>query len=358
MKFAPRGPLAWAALVACVGVLAGCGGEPEVEEIIRPVRAMRVEAAGAFGERWFPGRAQATQEINLAFEVPGQLIERPVNIGDTVETGQVLARLDPRDYENELRAARAARDRSRANFERRAEAAKTGAVSRQDVDDARAVFEGTAARVKIAEKALEDTVIRAKFDGTVAATYVENFQNVQAKQPILRLLDTSSVEMWINVPESLISFTPYVRDIRVRFDAFADREIPAEIKEVSNEASLTTRTYPVRLIMGQPEDITILPGMAGQAAGRVEAPDAPAVEGVEIPISALGTDDNQNSFVWIVDEASGLVSRRPVEIGRATPRGVVVQGLEAGQWVATAGARTLVEGQKVHLLGTGDGSTG
>ena len=328
MAIAVRRALASTALLAWITLVAGCGEEPTVEEIVRPVRAMRVQSADAFEERWFPGRAQATQEVNLAFEVPGQLIERPVDVGDEVEAGRVLARLDPRDYENELRAARAARDRSRAKYQRRAEAAKTGAVSKQDVDDARAVFEGTAARVAIAEKALEDSVIRAKFTGTVAATYVENFQNVQAKQPVLRLLDTSRIEMWINVPESLISFAPYVRDIRVRFDAFPGHDIPAEIKEVSNEASLTTRTYPVRLIMDQPDDVSILPGMAGRAAGRVEAPGEAAQEGVEIPISALGTDDNRKSFVWLVDESTGTVSKHPVEVGRATSRGVLVHGLE------------------------------
>ena len=358
MRTSPKtSPALLAPLLACLTLAPGCGGEPPAEEIIRPVRAMRVETAGAFADRRFPGRAQATQEVNLAFEVPGQLIERPVDIGDEVEAGQVLARLDPRDYENELKAVQAARDRSRANFQRRARAARSGAVSAQEVDDARAVFEGTEARVKIAEKALEDTVIRARFDGTVAATYVENFQNVQAKQPILRVLDTSSVEMWINVPESLITFAPHVRDIRVRFDAFPDREIPAEIKEVSNEASLATRTFPVRLYMEQPEDITILPGMAGQASGRVEVPGEQAERGVEVPISALGTDDQDSSFVWLVDEATGVVRKQPVEVGRATPRGVYVQGLEVGQWVATAGARTLVEGQKVRLLQT-EGSAG
>ena len=209
-------------LVAGALTLIGCADEAVEQEVVRPVRAILVEAADAFQETSFPGRAQATQELNLAFEVPGQLIERAGNVGDYVEAGQVLARLDPRDYENELKAARAARVRARANYRRRAEAAKTGAVSKQEVDDARAVFDATEARLKIAEKAVEDTVIRAKFDGAVAATYVENFQNVQAKQPVLRVLDTSSIEMWVNVPESLISFAPYARDIHVRFDAFPD----------------------------------------------------------------------------------------------------------------------------------------
>jgi RND family efflux transporter MFP subunit len=350
----------WAVLagLACAGLLGGCGEQVVEQEIVRPVRAMRVQAAEAFQETWFPGRAQATQEVNLAFEVPGQLIERGVSVGDAVDQGQVLARLDPRDYENELRAARAGRSRSKADFERRAQAARAGAVSKQEVDDAKAVYEATDARVRIAEKALEDTVIRASFAGTVAATYVENFQNVSAKQPVLRLLDTSKIEMWINIPESLISFAPYVQDVRARFDAFPGREVPAEIIEIGNEASLTTRTYPVKLRMRQPDDMAILPGMAGQATGRVELPGEEAASGVEVPLSALGTEDNQTSFVWVIDASSGTVSKRSVQVGRPTPRGVVVQGLQVGEWVATAGANTLVEGQKVNLLAPDEGSAG
>ena len=342
--------------IAVAAPLAGCGDEDQdAEPIVRPIRAMQVETAQAFQERWFPGRAKAVQEVNLAFEVPGQLIERPVNVGDVVAEGQVLARLDARDYENQLAEAVAARNRSKANSDRMEQAGRTGAVSQQDVDDAKATFEATDARVRIAEKAVEDTVLRARFDGTVAATYVENFQNVQAKQAILRVLDTSKVEMWINIPESVISYAPFVQDITVQFDPFPDRDFVAEIKEVSNEASQTTRTFPVNLILDQPTDVNILPGMAGRANGSIVMPEAEAADVYEIPLSALGTNDNQASFVWIIDRPSGVVSRRTVEVGRATARGATVSGLEPGEWIATAGANTLVEGQTVRILPPSDG---
>ena len=332
-------------------LVAACGEEPEPPEIVRPVRAIQVQEAGALKERWFPGRAQATQEVNLAFEVPGQLIERPVNVGSIVEQGQLLARLDPRDYKNTLDEKTALRDRSRANYERMQEAVKSGAVSKQDVDDARAVFEGSDAQVRIAQKQLEDTTIRAEFPGTVAATYVENFQNVLAKQAILRLLDTTRVEMWINVPESLISYAPYVEDFRVKFDAFPDHEIRGEIIEISNEASFATRTYPVKIVMEQPDDVTILPGMAGRAsANRIDLVEDDAGTGFEIPMSALATKDNKSTHVWVIDEASGTVSSRPIEIGHASPRGVVVDGVEPGEWIATAGVHSLKEGQKVRVV--------
>ena len=350
-------PLLRIGLMAALAVpIAGCGEDQEdAAPVIRPIRAMQVQTADTLEERWFPGQAKATQEVDLAFEVPGQLIDRPINVGDVVREGDVLARLDPRDYENELAAAIAARDRAKANSERMEQAGRTGAVSQQDVDDAMATYEANEARVRIAEKAVEDSVLRARFDSTVAATYVENFQNVQSKQPVLRLLDTSRVEMWINIPENLISYAAFVQDIRVQFDAFPGREFAAEIKEVSNEASLTTRTFPVNLILDQPGDLTILPGMAGRANGNVVLPEERRVEGDEIPISALGTDDQQSNFVWIIDEAAGTVSKQAVELVRATPRGVIVTGVAPGEWISTAGVNTLVEGQQVRVLAAPDG---
>ena len=96
---------------------------------------------------------------------------------------------------------------------------------------------------------------------------MENFEDVQNKQAILRLLDDSKIEMIIDIPEHLIINAAYVKDAFVVFDAFPGREIAATIKEIGTEASSTTRTYPVTLIMDQPEDIRILPGMTG---GRLE----------------------------------------------------------------------------------------
>ena len=201
----------------------GCGGEQETEEKrVRPVKAIRVGDVTRFSGRSFPGRAAATQEVNLAFEVPGTLIERLVDKGDEVKKGQRLARLDPRDYKNALDAAKASRDRVKAYLERIKQAVKTGAVSRQDLTDAQAKFDVGQAQVNIKAKALDDTRILAPYDGIVAATYVENFQRVRAKQQVLRLLDISKIEMTLDIPESLISNALYVKKVLVRFDAFPE----------------------------------------------------------------------------------------------------------------------------------------
>ena len=330
----------------------GCGEDPPPPEIIRPVIAMQVAHAGAFDERWFPGRAKATREANIAFEVPGRLVERPVEIGDQVQQGKLLAKLDPRDFLNALNQARATRTRSEAFRDRVVQAARTGAVSRQEVTDAEAALQVAEAEVEIRAKSLQDSELFAPFDGTVSATLVENFENVLAKQVIMRVLDTSKIEMVINIPESQISNAPYVTGMRVRFAAFPGREFAGKVVEISNEATEATRTYPVNILMEQPEDVKILPGMAGEATAILELPDDPGI-GLEVRLSALVPDDGGSNYVWVIDPETQVVSRRQVELGETTSRGIFVKGLERGEWVAVAGTRTLREGQRVRIMEPG-----
>jgi RND family efflux transporter MFP subunit len=331
----------------------GCAEEAPPPEPVRPVRATRVQDASGFEGRWWPGRASAAQEVNLAFEVAGKLIQR-ANVGDEVQQGDVLARLDPRDYENQLSAARASLDQARAYLGRVEQAVKSGAVSQQDYTDAKARYDVAAAEVRIRSKSLEDATLGAPFDGTVSATFVENYQNVRAKEDVLRFLDASRLELTINIPEGLIGLAQYVRELVVRFDAVPGVEIPAEIHEISNEASLATRTYPVTLIFDPPEGVDIKPGMAGEAtARRAELPDDLAPGTFEVPVGAIFTDESeasQQAYVWVIDEGSMSVSRRAIEQLGFGPRGARVKGIQPGEWIATAGVHFLHEGQKVRFL--------
>jgi RND family efflux transporter MFP subunit len=343
--------LTCALLAAGVGL--SCGEEPRPEPI-RPVRSMAVGDEASFTARWWPGRAKATLEVDLGFEVSGQLIERSADVGDEVKAGTVMARLDARDYENALLRAKAERDRAKANYGRLAEAAKTGAVSRQELDDGRARYNQAEAQVAIRQKAVDDTRIVAPFDGIVSQTYVDNFQNVRVKQPVIRLLDVSRIEMVINIPEDRINLAPYIQEVRVRFDALPGVEIPATIREIGNEASEATRTYPVTLSMDPArQGAEVKPGMAGEATARVELPDELREVGIEVPQSALLAPDGapaQETFVWVVDEETQTVHRRKVVPGQLTVRGgTLVQGLEPGERIVTAGVHSLREGQKVRI---------
>lgn len=341
--------------------------EAEEKQIIRPVRAFQIPGAGQFAQRNFPGRAKATQEIDLAFRVAGPLIEFPVNVGDQVKEGELVARIDPRDFEVAVQSAQAKLDNAKASsvraeseYRRELNILKQdpGATSqtavdrkREQRDSARANINSFQANLDSAQDQLAYTFLKAPFDGNVVNTFVENFENVQAKQPILRILDDSSIEMVVNIPESLISLARHVEDVKVVFDSFPDTQIPAQIKEIGTEASATTRTYPVTLIMNQPEGIKILPGMAGKASGKPPKDMDKQFVGIEIPINSVFTDETSgNTFVWVIDETSSTVTKRQVEVGKVTERGMrIISGLKEGEVIASAGVHYLLEGQKVKL---------
>ena len=186
----------------------------------------------------------------------------------------------------------------------------------------------------------------------VVATYVENFEFVQAQQPILRLLDPASIEFTIFVPENLIGYAPYVESASVRFDTLPDVEVEAQVKEISKEASQATRTYPVTLIMQPPAGVEILPGMAGQATITAKPPEGDKDLGIDIPATAVfSADDKGKSYVWVVDPASNTLSRREVEVARLTDFGVLVRaGLEPGEWIVFRGVHSLKQGQQVRII--------
>jgi membrane fusion protein, multidrug efflux system len=350
--------------------LVGCEKEPIAEKkIVRPVMAMKVGEVTQFRQRQFPGKAKATQELELSFRVSGPLVTLPVNIGDNVATGDVVARIDPRDYEvnvsnamGQLNQARAVLTRAEADFKRISNIYEEdpGATSqvavdqaRQDRDSARANVQSLTASVATAKDQLSYTYLKAPFDGVVVSKFVENFEDVQAKQPILRIVDKSSIEMVINIPENLISLVPDAINIEVIFDSFPDRKIPAKLKEIGEEASSTTRTYPVTLIMEQPDDITILPGMAGKATGEdSKSSEERVAMGKQVPVTAIfSPDDIDKTYVWVIDETTKTVSKKEVTTGKLTDSGIMLtEGLDTGTWIATAGVHNLREGMEVRIL--------
>ncbi len=321
--------------------------------VIRPVIALKAGGSAPLGGREFTGRARAIREINLAFDVSGTINKLPINVGDSLKKGALLASLDSRDYKSNLKAAKANLVKARSNFKRAQKLLKKDYISRVDYDGLKAAAEVASADVERAQKAVSDSVLKAPFTGSISEIYVENFQAVQPKQQIARLIDTSRIEMVVNIPESLISGAPYVRDIQVRFDALPDLVLSAGIKEIGTEASVTTRTYPVTLVMEQPANKKVLPGMAGIARGK-PGKDSPILQnrvGIEVPIAAVfsPTDDGKK-YVWVVDGENGVVSRQEVTIGKISSTGMeITSGINAEQWIVIAGVHFLSEGQKVRI---------
>ena len=201
--------------------LIACRSEPERPHPPRPVFAIQVADASGLTERSFPGRARAGQEVNLSFRVAGPLITFPVDVGAEVKTGDEVARIDPQDYETALRsldgqlereqarAARAQKDLTRIlNIQKE----DPGATSQAMVDQKREALNSTKADIKSLEAAVDRakdqlsyTYLRAPFAGVIAKRYVDNFQEVKAKQAIVSLQDINHIEILVDIPENVMA---------------------------------------------------------------------------------------------------------------------------------------------------------
>lgn len=349
-------------LSACtVLLLTACGEEaPPPEPVARPIKILELGGASGGGVLEFPGSVEAGQSAELAFEVPGKLIERPVDEGQLVEAGTLLARLDPRDYETELAAQEAQRAAAQAEFSRTRKLFNAEVTSRQELDAKRRTFEVSEARVEQAAKAVEDTRLLAPFAGTVARIVIENFENVQAKQTVLVLENDALFDVAVAIPEqdaarlepglSLAERTTRGRPT-VEISALPGRSFPARISEFATTADPATRTFEATIQFENPGDVTIRSGMTAKVTVNVPD-DVEAAAGTRIPSVATTADENGDAYLWVVDPTSLAVSRRNVVLGELSGDSVQVrEGLAGQEWIATSGVHHLREGMVVRRAG-------
>jgi RND family efflux transporter MFP subunit len=335
--------------------------EPTAVEGPRPVKTVVVAApdAGAARMRQFPARIDAMNKAELAFRVHGTIKELPVKEGDRVEPGQLLAALDPTDYEIAVKDAQASFDRASKDFDRAKELVDKGFISRTDFDTKEADYKNAEAALDRAKQDLAYTRLTASFAGTIAKRYVQRFEEVQAKQPVLAIHDPSLLEVKIDVPESLIlqirpsgsgRVEPGRIPVTAEFDKWPDRKFDLTLREVATRADPKTQTFEATFTMQAPKAFQVLPGMTATVTAdlRKVATSEPVVY---LPATAVTADESLKPFVWVVDEQTMTVHRKPVKVGRLRGWSIeVADGLELGSRVVTAGVGHLAEGMKVRLL--------
>jgi RND family efflux transporter MFP subunit len=367
----------WLAIAfAAVCLLSACAEKeaPEIKQIVRPVKLMTVVSSGEALQRRFPGRVRAAMRVDLAFQVGGPLVELTAEEGETVKEGDVLARIDPRNFETDLKnaqgrmaRAKAALDSAQSEYARiqRIREADPGAASesievrrRETVEKARADVASAEASVKSASDRLADTYLRSPFDGVVSRRYVENFQEVRPKETILSIDDVSRIEIVVDIPELIMARVRAnrARDIHAEFAAMPGKRYPLTVKEYATRADPATNTYQFVLEMPQPEDLNVLPGMTAIVSGSDPMAHASATPFV-VPAFAVFADDGGQSRVWVVDEEKMTVASREVSTGSVTGTESIeiIDGLASGEIIAITGVTRLREGMQVRDLAKMEG---
>jgi RND family efflux transporter MFP subunit len=339
-------------------LLVGCQEKAvEQQELVRPIKIHTIGETDPDSRREYPGTIRALQHADMGFEVSGRVTEFFVYEGDAVVQGEVLARLDPRDYEADLRAAKANLRKAEADLKRSLSIQKedSGAISKETIDTHRRALDVSKAQLAVSQKALDDTQLRAPFSGRMARKLVEDFANVKAKEPVLVLQDTSTLEIEINVPERDMARADTDRDRGALTDrssplvivsALPDRTFEAWVKESAAAADPVTRTFAVKLNFNNPGDLNILPGMTARVQATMDHERAWSV-----PVTAALADDDGKPFVWKVDSSTMMVSRVPVELGDVfDDRVKITSGVEEGDMIAISGVHKLRDGTEVRKL--------
>jgi RND family efflux transporter MFP subunit len=348
-----------AALIATT--VTGCDDPAPPASEARPVRTVVVEREAEGEIVSLTGQIRAKDQVSLAFRLDGRMIERPVNVGDVVKGGQVVARLDPQNQQNALRSAQAdlasaeaVLTQARLTFWRQQKLLADGWTTRARFDDAQqalvtaqAQVDSAQAHLRIAQDQLSYTVLFADAPGVVTAVGAEPAEVVHAAQMVVQLARQGGRDAVFDTPEELIRTGP--RDPLVEIALTDDPQVKAtgRVREVAPQADPATKTFQVKVGLINPPEAMRL---GSTVTGSIRlAPPA----GVEVPASVL-TEANGRPAVWVVDPQSQTVSLRNVEVLRYDPATVIIaQGLETGEIVVTAGVQTLRPGQKVRLLGAG-----
>ena len=252
--------------------------------------------------------------------------------------------------DNAMTAYRVAQEDHQAALQLVAQSASGRA---EDIQAGEAQVRGLEARVVEASLQLEDSTLRAPYDGVIAQRFVEEGQNIQAKQVVVRFQDVEEIEIAVDVPETVMAGEVRLADIvEITAEISGARGIlfPVQIREIAQVADPTTQTFNVRVAMAAPEQIRVLPGMTATVTlsyRRARILGDPIL----VPVTAVMKNPEGEQMAWVID-VEGIVSPRTVELGAATGRRVeVLSGLAPGDRIVVAGVPFLRSGMRVRDLG-------
>lgn len=361
------------AAVLFVLFAAGCSEAPAPEQGVksRPVKIFTVDSGLGAEIRQFPATIEAATQAEMSFRVSGQLEALPVREGDVVEADQVIAQLDATDFKNTLEDREAVFENTERNFRRAGELIGSGSISQLDYDRMEADFRSARAALAQAKADVSYATLRAPFAGRIARRYVDNFEEIRAKQSIVYLQDTELLDVIIAMPESVIrSVTTGGEDElsngsieessadRVRamasFDNRPNISYALELKEVATRADPDTQTFQMTFSMRQPDEFTVLPGMTGSV--EIDFTDVMSTEAVTwVPARAVQADANLSPRVFVLDSDSMQVRSVSIETGRVSGEMIeVLSGLNGGEEIVAVGASYLSDGMQVTRMTTGE----
>jgi len=306
-------------------------------------------------ERSFTGIVAARVQSDLGFRVPGKVLERLVDAGQTVKRGQPLMRIDPTDlrlamraYEEAVTAAKARARQTAEEEARNRDLVAGGAVSASTYDRVKAAAESAKAELNAAEAQADVArngtsyaVLLADADGVVVETLAEPGQVVAAGQVVARVAHAGRREAIVELPETLRPLIDSTARATLYGNALAGT---AKLRQLSDAANSQTRTFEARYVLEGP--------LANAPLGStisIQISDGRSTQALRVPIAAI-FDSGRGPGVWLIEGETPRVTWRAVQIaGLSDEAAAVVGNIEKGDRVVALGAHLLHQGESVRL---------
>lgn len=347
-----------AAMMGIAFAVSACTEEKaEVEEVIRPVKVVEITSKNEERGIVYSGSVKARTEANLGFRVGGKIIERTVDIGQRVNPGDVIARIDPVDLQLAVKSAEAAvisakaqLDTTALNEKRARQLVDKDVVSASVLDQRKLEHDQAVSNYEAAVSTRDQAANQAGYAeltadvaGIVTAVPGVAGQVVSAGTPVVTVARDGEKEIAIAVPEQEIRHFTAGKTVDARFWADTALSLKATVREVAGSADPASRTYAVRLSI--PDDPAVLLGMTASVEMHAGSPDT----SVTVPVASLAEKDGK-PVVWLVDPANGTVSSKSVTVSGFAEEGArISDGLAEGDVVVSAGTQFMSDGLKVKL---------
>lgn len=335
-------------LILLPAIMAACApGDPAPSDNLRKVKLDNPAKAPDFTDRKFPGTVREASEVNLSFRVGGPLESMLVREGEYVRQGQLIARIDPRDYEMQLSVARAQYEQVKSEFDRLTELKKRESLSDNDFEKAAAGEQMLRSQLQHARDQLNDTRLEAPFSGYIQSVRYREGELVNTGMPVATLLDVRSYTVEADLPLSLFMQKEHFDSYWCRLPLRSDSLYPLQLmgyQAKTGNSQLRRTTF--RLDPGL--NSLFVPGMAVGITVRLKDMQGGALT---LPLTAVFYEDGR-SWVWTYDPASSTVKRQEVVTGGLGENGriLISAGLAETDEVVVSGVRSLHEGQTVEPM--------
>jgi RND family efflux transporter MFP subunit len=324
--------------------IAGCRKAPETTSP-PPVKTVTATLRDAADEISVSGVIEAVDKAQLAFMVPGRILSVEVEDGQSVEKGQLLARLDDTDYKNEVAIADARLGEIRGRHERLTKLHALGSVTATDYEKIVAAFSEAESGASLAHRRLEYTELHAPFAGRIVRHAAAAGTVVGPGVPIVTVLAPAPVWATLSVPEVDASRIQMGKTASVTLAATENVEVSSPVETILPQADAITRTFAVKVRLPNENG-------AFRAGNVITARIATGAkrQGIFLSPQLVQRFADGALYVWLADAAHNTVTRRIVTVGKTAASEVeITSGLQSGERVVVAGGTPLFDGMRVSL---------